>query len=157
MPEALRDLLDRYFLQNKNLKIVDLDKPLLEKLQSFAKDEALEVDIPQNKQILHTILWDMVMERVTQPTFDENRIYSNITGFQLTEYGEKLLQGLPIDRPNQYLDYLKSKVPTIQFDPQIIVYVRENLACYNLSCYFASSVMLGVAAEKLFELLISIC
>ena len=96
----------------------------------------------------------MVMERVIQPTFDEamNNTSLSITSFQLTEYGEKFLQGLPIDRPNQYLNHLKSEVPNI--DQRILVYVRESLDCYNLGCYFASSVMLGVATETLFELLL---
>ena len=56
MSETLRDLLDRYFLQKKQLSLVNYDKPPLEKLQSFAKEENIEVDIPhkQNKQILYT-------------------------------------------------------------------------------------------------------
>ena len=38
MLDALRDLLDCYFLQKKELKLVNFDKLPLEKLQNFAKE-----------------------------------------------------------------------------------------------------------------------
>lgn len=151
-PEELRDFLRQYF-QNRPSLTIDHNTNLLETLRKFAKENGLECPIQDTKECwkVRSKLWDMVMERIIEPTWFEGSPYF-IDGFMLTEYGQELLKGLPIDRPNQYLDYLKSQVPNI--DSQIVVYVRESLVSYNLGCYFAASVMLGVAAERLFELLI---
>ena len=148
--EALRDLLDHYFRHNERLRILNAES-IQKQLQDFARKQDIEIVVPEEKQI-YPILWDMVMERIIQPAIEKIVYGPGIAAFCRTEYGEKFLQGLPIDRPNQYLDYLESEVPNI--DKRIPVYVRESLDCYNLGCYFASSVMLGVATETLFELLI---
>ena len=145
--ETLRDLLDCYFRQNLSIGISGIKN----ELQEFAQKQNIEIAILSEQQI-YQLLWDMVMERIIQPTFVRDGNSLKVPSFYRTEYGENFLQGLPIDRPNQYLDYLQSEVPNI--DKQIPVYVRESLDCYNLGCYFASSVMLGVATETLFELLI---
>ena len=147
--ETLRDLLDHYFRHHQKLNILDIENSKKE-LQKFAGEQDVEIDrINMSTEKIRSTLWDMVMERIIQPSIIGA---VGIDAFNLTEYGENFLQGLPIDRPNQYLDCLKSKVPNI--DKRIPVYVRESLDCYNLGCYFASSVMLGVATETLFELLI---
>jgi hypothetical protein len=158
LSEELRSLLCQYFQTKIRLEIRNEYK-LAEELGKFAADKGCDsLDFSDMSAIVPTlvrVLWDMVMERVVEP---ELGIPSNppgdagIKALRRTEYGKQLLQGLPIDRPNKYLDHLKSRVPDI--DPQIIVYVRESLRSYNLGCYFASSVMLGVASERLFELLI---
>jgi len=146
--ESLRDLLDCYFQQHKGIRIMDSVENVLQK---FAEEQNIKVEKLRERQI-YQVLWDMVMERIIQPAFTKHNQFAEITSFYLTEYGENFLQGLPIDRPNQYLDYLESEVANI--DQRILVYVRESLDCYNLGCDFASSVMLGVATETLFELLL---
>jgi hypothetical protein len=148
--EALRDLLDHYFRHNERLRILNAES-IQKQLQDFARKQDIEIVVPEEKQI-YPILWDMVMERIIQPAIEKIVYGPGIAAFCRTEYGENFLQGLPIDRPNQYLDYLESEVSNI--DQQILVYVRESLDCYNLGCYFASSVMLGVATETLFDLLL---
>lgn len=149
--ETLRDLLDSYFQHHNMLRLDSYNKNQLEKLEAFAQQHNFDVHIRNNKDVIYSMLWDMVMERIIEPIFRED-LALKIAGFRPTKYGKKLLQGLPIDRPNKYLDYLTSQVPNI--DSQVVVYVQESLGSYNLGCYFASSVMLGVASERLFELLI---
>ena len=150
--ENLRDFLRQYFQNRPSLDVCS-DSDLLKTLRDFANESGVECPIRDYNECSRVMprLWDMVMERIIEPRWSGG-LASHITGFGLTEYGQKLLEGLPIDRPNQYLDYLRSRVQNI--DPQIIVYVRESLISYNRGCYFATTVMLGVASETLFELLI---
>ncbi len=151
--EELRDLLDKYFQQIGDLNLNGYTPH--QALEQFAKDQGLTVNVIEDNHQIYTILWDMVMQQIIQPTISSVSGASSpviITGFHLTEWGEKALQGLPVDRPNQYLDHLKAEVPGI--DTEILDYVRESLTCYNVGCYLASSVMLGAASEKLFTLLL---
>ena len=131
--EELRNIIYKY-LQTKSLLNADNPEQILEK---FAVMEHLEWP---GGDVWGT-LWDMIMERIIKPRWHTTA--GSLERFQLTEYGENLLKGLPIDRPNKYIEYLRSQVPNI--DPRIIVYVEESLKSYNLGCYFASAIVLGVA------------
>ena len=152
--EELREFLCQYFRNRTRLEFNNTIKPFRE-LESFAEREGIDsfnFSDESTESMTTAALWDMVMGQVIKPVFKLRTADPGICGFRLTKYGEQLLQGLPIDRPNKYIDYLESQVPNI--DSQIIAYVRESLHSYNLGCYFAASVMLGVAAERLFELLV---
>lgn len=144
---TIRELLCKYF---KNHLFLNSDSSNQgDSLKKFAQGQRLECpsfDYQKNM----SELWAMVMERIIEPVWEGFPVY--LQKFKLTEYGRKLLEGLPIDRPDQYIDYLEAQVKNI--DDQVIVYVRESLKSYNLGCYFASSVMLGVASERLFEILL---
>ena len=140
--EEIRNFLCKYF-QNS---------PRLDADQSNQKNDFKKAGLESinfSYEEIMSELWDMVMERIIEPIWQG--AYRGLNHFILTRYGKELLESLPIDCPNDYIDYLKSQVPKI--DSQVIVYVRESLHSYNLQCYFAASVMLGVAAERLFELL----
>jgi hypothetical protein len=160
---TIRELLCKYFQSQSNLNVNNINvNNQKDDLEKFAHDQGLECpnfDDGKSMSEFMSELWAMVMERIIEPVWGE--IFSNetvhqrppyIKGFRLTKYGRKLLEGLPIDRPDQYIDYLKDQVKTI--DAQVIVYVRESLESYKLGCYFAASVMLGVASELIFESLI---
>ena len=92
------------------------------------------------------------MEGIIEPAWAEISNWYQITGFKLTEYGSEFLEGPPIDRPSQYIDDLREQISNI--DDQVVTYVRESLTAYNHGCYFSSTVMLGIASERLFEILL---
>lgn len=57
-----------------------------------------------------------------------------------------------VEDADGYIEYLRTKVQ--QIDPTIVQYVSEALATYERRTYFASSVMIGAAAEKSVYLLL---
>ena len=70
--------------------------------------------------------------------------------FSITSYGEKVLDAneiIPHD-PDNYLAELKKTIPSL--DPIVLFYVEESVQCFLKNNQIASSVMLGVAAEKVF-------
>ena len=79
---------------------------------------------------------------------DTNNI--NLLKWKLTEYGEKVLndESFFLYDVNSYLETIKSKIPLI--DDTILFYLKESLHSFKAGCWIASSVMLGVASEKLF-------
>lgn len=154
MGDQLRDFLCKYFRQ-KHILAVDVETTLRDDLRRFADEQNAEIPAQaDNYQEVVSELWNMALERIVEPVW---RGYQHraceIRQFRITEYGGQFLEGPPIDRPNQYIDHLKAEVPT-KVDDQLVVYVRESLDAYNVSCYFASTVMLGVAAERLLEILL---
>jgi len=80
--------------------------------------------------------------------------FSAWDSFQLTEYGKEWAdrdeEPIPED-PQGFLSFLKSNITSI--DDIILQYVSEALNTYNGRFYFASSVMIGAASEKLIYLL----
>lgn len=152
MDEKLRELLYKYISAHHWLAA--MPKHYFSKLLGgYAKQLGLEVPGQVgNVDAVLSELWKMTMEGVLQPKWSDDANPSRIIGFTLTEYGKTFLEGPPIDRPNQYIADLREQVPAIA--DEVITYIRESLTAYNHGCYFAATVMLGVAAERLFEILL---
>jgi hypothetical protein len=79
---------------------------------------------------------------------------SNLTlpFFRITDYGQKVLESerfIPHDAAG-YLEGLRSITGAIATDVTII-YVEEALNCFNAGCHIASVLLLGVAAESIFN------
>ncbi|MFC0037662.1 hypothetical protein [Actinomadura rayongensis] len=94
-------------------------------------------------------LWGLVAEGLAyldpsqQPSTDNWR-------WKLTEAGMQAIEGgswEPRDTEG-YLRRLKHRIPDL--DPAAVRYVKEALRAFNARCYLASSVMLGVASERVF-------
>jgi hypothetical protein len=152
MKNDLRCFLCEYFKERETLGI-ESEPSLLDTIKSFAGSRGIQNPMQKGASYHEVIseLWNMTMERILELKWSGGSI-SGVQGFNCTEYGRQLLEGPPIDRPNEYIDHLKKQVPKI--DEQVIVYVRESLTAFNRDCCFASAVMLGVASERLFELLL---
>lgn len=72
----------------------------------------------------------------------------------LTERGRHLIESTQDFEPRDFTRYLKNLSKNIpDIDLLIQTYVREALTAYSADCYLASSVMLGVASERAFQLL----
>ena len=94
-------------------------------------------------------LWTMVADGLI---FIDPRNQPGVTNWNiaLTEKGEKAVLGeewLPED-VDSYLTRLCGKIPDL--DRAIEMYMKEAILAFNADCYLASSVMLGVAAERSF-------
>lgn len=68
----------------------------------------------------------------------------------LSAEGERVAKGGPWEPrdPEGYLDRIRHEIPNL--DDLVELYLREALQSFNGRCYLATSVMLGVAAERAF-------
>lgn len=76
----------------------------------------------------------------------------NTNTISITEYGQKILldeEALNPHDPDKYLQRFKARVPYAT--ALTMMYLEENLYCYNQERLLASSVMLGVSSEAAFE------
>lgn len=156
MEEELRDCLCKYMKQHSRLRLRS-NAEAHHILSEFAKQ--LGTNIPVSVDNFNEVLselWDMAMERIVRPEWSEitRKDHFGLNGFKLTEYGKAFLEGPPIDRPSQYIDFLTEQAPAISGNDEIVNYVWESLTAYNHGCYFSSTVMLGVASERLFDILL---
>ncbi|MDR1706261.1 MAG: hypothetical protein LBS19_16500 [Clostridiales bacterium] len=78
----------------------------------------------------------------------------SLPSIHVTEYGFECLRSkeiLPHDA-DDFLEKIKREIPNI--DEWILYYVSEALKCFNANCLDASTIMLGLANEKLIKLMI---
>lgn len=98
------------------------------------------------------ILWEFILQRIISPGIDDMNF--KLPWIHITDFGKKFLSDekvLPQD-PEGYLKELDSEIPHL--DPIAKQYVEESLQTYLVNCPLASTVMLGVASEKIILLLI---
>ena len=77
----------------------------------------------------------------------------DLPNFHITEHGRKVLassEPQPYD-PTGYLARLRERVPSP--DPTVVAYLAEGLETFRKANLVASTVMLGIAAERVFLLL----
>lgn len=97
------------------------------------------------------VFWQLTIEGIIAPGISGNQ--GGFPWFRVTAFGKKVIEQkgyVPNDRLG-YLRLLQSRVG--QSDPTVLVYVTESLETFARGSLVASTVMLGVAAERVFELL----
>jgi hypothetical protein len=97
------------------------------------------------------VFWQLVIEGILAPGMDSSNL--NLPWFHVTKYGKDVIQSgtaNPHD-PTGYLKRLKEKIQSP--DPTVIAYLEESLATFRRGNRVASTVMLGIAAERVFLLL----
>ena len=79
---------------------------------------------------------------------------NDLPWFHVTEYGKAVLNGLPQTPydPDNYLKRLQADIQSL--DPIIVTYLTEALHTFRIGCLLSSTVMLGCASEKAFQLLL---
>ena len=110
----------------------------------------------QDRLTLNEILWEFLVQGILAPGDDPGRD-PDLPSFHVTEYGMRCLRErefCPYD-PQGYIDRLQGLAQGRGLDEIILVYVRESLTTFRMGCYFASAVMLGVAAEQCVDMLIA--
>lgn len=94
------------------------------------------------------VFWQLLVEGIVAPGMDSSN--QNLPWFHVTEYGRKVLAeeaGHPHDEAG-YLARLRTRVP--QPDPTVLAYLAEALTTFRRGSPVASTVMLGIAAERVF-------
>jgi hypothetical protein len=99
----------------------------------------------------HKVFWQLLIEGIVAPGMNSSNL--NLPWFHVTEYGKRVLAtgpGNPHD-PTGYLTRLTEKVP--KPDPTVLAYLTESLDAFRRGSSIASTVMLGIAAERVFTML----
>src|SRR6266498_3748823 len=94
------------------------------------------------------VFWQLLVEGVVAPGMNSSN--QNLPFFHVTEYGKKVLAaeaGHPHDEAG-YLDRMRARVP--QPDRTVLAYLSEAVTAFRRGTPVASTVMLGIAAERVF-------
>ena len=100
--------------------------------------------------LVNEVMWQLLVQGVI--TAGMNSSNPTLPFFRLTDYGKKVLEAerfIPHD-PTGYLKGLRATTGTIAKDVAIS-YMEEALRCFNSGCNLASVLLLGVAAESVFN------
>lgn len=100
------------------------------------------------RESINEIIWDLVIQRIIGITSQ------GLPWLYVTDYGKKIVKTsspIPYDRDN-YLATIYTDNPNL--DNIAKSYLEESLTCLRGGAYRASAVMLGVASERLFEILV---
>jgi hypothetical protein len=114
---------------------------------SLAEDFRRQYEL---EELIET-LWQLVAEKLVY--IDNSDPQPGHWGWMLTKRGKKAASssGYEPDDPDGYIKDLKEAIPKL--DKIILLYFEEALKSYNADCFLASTVMLGVASERAFQLL----
>lgn len=99
------------------------------------------------------VFWQLINEGIIAPGHSPQGSSANLPHFHITEYGKIVLQSgstNPHD-PTGYLDNIMRRISNP--DDTVIAYLREALHSFVKGTPIASTVMLGIAAERVFLLL----
>ena len=107
---------------------------------------------PDSEKFLE-VFWGLFREGViTLGLNDSNREFPF---FRVSEFGKRLLDGGQayfFHDVSSYENIIKTQIPSI--DDVTLIYVKEAMQAFKTGCILSSSVMLGVATEHTFLLLV---
>jgi hypothetical protein len=97
------------------------------------------------------VFWKLVFEGVLALGMNSSNLH--LPWFHVTRYGQEVLKAGPANPhdSNGYLRRLSEKVP--QADPTVLAYLSESLNTFRHGDRIAATVMLGIAAERIFLML----
>ncbi len=99
---------------------------------------------------VNEVFWRLLVEGIVAPGMNSYNV--NLPWFHVTEYGRKVLEaeaGHPYDEAG-YLDRIRTRVA--QPDDTVLAYLSESLIAFRRGAPVAATVMLGIAAERVFLL-----
>jgi len=106
-----------------------------------------------DRELFLEVFWGLFREgTITIGLDDANREFPF---FRVSEFGRRLLEGGDAYFFHDVLSYekvIKSQVPNI--DPVTLVYLKEAMQAFRSGCLLSATVMLGVATEHTFLLLV---
>ena len=100
--------------------------------------------------LANEVMWQLLVQGVITVGMNANN--PNLPFFRITDYGHKVLEAqrfIPHDATG-YLEDLRAVTGVVATDVAI-AYVEEALNCFNSGCHIASVLLLGVAAESVFN------
>ena len=106
----------------------------------------------RNDLLLHEILWELLVQGVLAPGMNSSNL--DFPYIHVTEYGMQLLEsgGQEPDEGNDYLDQLEADLP-LPLDTLTRTFIQEAMSANRVSANIATMTMLGIATEKLVDLL----
>ncbi len=126
---------------------------------AFARREGKTID-PQNPQldsedneIFLEVFWDLFRQGII--TLGINNSNREFPWFRVTGLGEKIIQnqsGYFFHDVSSYEEIIKSEIPSI--NEITLLYLKESMQAFQSGCLLSATVMLGVATEHTFNLLL---
>jgi hypothetical protein len=108
---------------------------------------------PSDREVFLDVFWSLFREGIiTLGSNDANREFPH---FRITEFGRKMAtqgQAYFFHDVSSYERAIRTEVPAI--DAVTLLYLKEAMQTYKTGCVLASTVMVGVATEHTFQLLI---
>ena len=101
--------------------------------------------------LVEEIFWQLLVEGILVPGSDSYNL--DLPWFHITQFGREVLASTepqPYD-PADYLRRLQERI--VNPDPTVVAYLAESLETFRKGNLVASTVMLGIAAERVFLLL----
>jgi hypothetical protein len=117
----------------------DVYDPLVEYAKGNRQPQVLAFHVSE-------VFWQLLVEGIVAP--GSNPMNPKLPNFHVTDYGRRVLAaeaGHPHDEAG-YLARVRTRVP--QFDPTVLAYLTEALSTFRRGTPVASTVMLGIAAER---------
>lgn len=108
---------------------------------------------PADCELFLEVFWDLFRQGIT--TLGLNDSNREFPFFRLSHLGKRLLENQDtyfFHDVSTYTNLLKNEVPSI--DPVTLLYLQEALQAFRSGCILSSTVMLGVATEHTFLLLL---
>lgn len=100
--------------------------------------------------LANEVMWQLIVQGVI--TVGMNASNPNLPFFRITDYGRKVLDAerfIPHDASG-YVESLRVATGVVATEVTI-TYVEEALNCFNFGCHVASVLLLGIAAESIFN------
>lgn len=119
---------------------------------SYPADSALE---SRDADIFLEVFWDLFRDGVISLGCDTSASKSNFPFFSLTSRGRRVLSGESsyfLHDVTRFESQVLAEIPDV--DKTSLIYLKEALQAFRTGCILSSTVMLGVATEHTFLLLL---
>src|SRR2546430_10606295 len=116
----------------------------------YPEDSALE---SQDAETFLEVFWDLFRDGVI--TLGRDALHSNFPFFRVTSRGKRVLSGENsyfLHDVTRFESQVLAEIPDI--DQTSLIYLKEALQAFRAGCILSSTVMLGVATEHTFLLLL---
>lgn len=107
----------------------------------------------EDNEIFLEVFWDLFRQGII--TLGMNNSNREFPFFRVTSLGKKILQnqsGYFFHDVSSYEEIIKSEIPLI--NEITLLYLKESMQAFQSGCLLSSTVMLGVATEHTFNLLL---
>jgi hypothetical protein len=106
-----------------------------------------------DRQLFDEVFWDLLLQKVITPGWNESN--RNLPFFRLSHFGNRILENENtyfFHDLTSYTTLIRSNVPNI--NDVTLLYLQEAMQSFRSGCMLAAAVMLGVASEHSFLLML---
>lgn len=108
---------------------------------------------PADEDLFMEVFWDLFRQGII--TLGYNRSNNEFPWFRLSHFGKRILDNQEVyffHDVSTYEGLITDQIPDI--DPTTLVYLKEAMQAFRAGCLLSATVMLGVATEHTFLLLL---